>query len=1057
MMKIGNPENSYPGKRLPGIAKLIQKLAGLRPVTSRNGSTLLYIVVVMVIFGFLGVTMVTLFSTSTVSSGTPNDARRALYLAESGARYAVGELRNNGFSQDVINRFNLPTTYSVSGAGTFTVNVFGPWFESTATDSVSGGAFQLTVPEGRLPADFTIPAGASIVNANYVGLFIPDDAPQSAQVQSFTKVDDTHLVVTLAAGDDFAARRDERICLAFKSPYSDYDVTAANRVVNLPLAAKDIFPKRDGAIRIDRVDYVYTERNDKAGQIELTNIQPLDGGSLSAFTVKTNHYVMVSPQNHLVVPTGTAEGVSSGLASNRDVSVFDTALPEPGQSEADLPKLDPVSKIEPSGSNLVSQDATAQTLDIGHGIPDAFGGAWYAGSTMIGGDPDFCVSGKCRFNFGVRVFFTLTYSGTGQGFVFTLVNADNNGLTSIGGDGDAPELLGYAGDSRYSGGFLDGTTDGKGLQPPKVGVEFDAQPNNSEPLYCNGSTLNTGTRDDPLTGSQDAVDYVFWGRNDSLNIPCRDNDVTYDDNKHNTHGSAADLTNIWSHDIGGNPALLRPAIGSDGSIYIANEANQLVAIKPDGSAKWTRSLGGSSAAYNPGIDPADDTLYVDYAMSQIAAVNPADGSVHLTDVGADFDSTPVVGSDDRIYFGTKGGRGLRYSYDRGSGSWIFRNEYQVYGQADSRPAIGPGGQIYIVAWGDGAAQRGSLYAFNPATASGLGNWIWRYDILQSGSLPNGSYVLSSPAISRDGSTIYVGSNDDYLYAVNSNGTLKWRHFAAGDVQSSPAVASDGTIIFGSDTGHVSAIIDSGNGSTFKWDYPTSGAVVSSPIIDPNDGTIYVGSNDHKLYAFNPDSPAPIWQFPTGAEIKSSPNIGPDGTIYVASNDHKVYGLQDFAKPRNYKINPLESGNTEKYLVTADDLDATLPLPIDRENWLTNGPWAVRVEVNRSTTPNGNGNYEYTLRTWLRQCNDEDCNTDNSHHAVKGTFFEDTRIEYDAHEPQLAQTIELTPAEHDQFDRFLFGFTTASGPGEDQSAVIGNYQLSFIRPNDPVVHSDPAWP
>ena len=56
-----------------------------------------------------------------------------------------------------------------------------------------------------------------------------------------------------------------------------------------------------------------------------------------------------------------------------------------------------------------------------------------------------------------------------------------------------------------------------------------------------------------------------------------------------------------------------------------------------------------------------------------------------------------------------------------------------------------------------------------------------------------------------------------------------------------------------------------------------------------------------------------------------------------------------------------------------------------------------------------------------------------------------------------QTTELTPAEHTQFDRFLFGFTTASGPGEDQSAVIGDYQLSFIRPNDPVVDIDPNWP
>jgi hypothetical protein len=171
------PEKRYPLKRSPEIARSLQKLTWLSALTARNGNTLLYIVVVMVIFGFLGVTMVTLFTTSTVSSGTPNDARRALYLAESGVRYAVGELRNTGFNPGTINRFNAPTTFSVSGAGTFTVDVFGPWFDSTATDSVSGGTFQLTVPEGRLFANFTIPAEALIVNANYVGVSIPDNAP----------------------------------------------------------------------------------------------------------------------------------------------------------------------------------------------------------------------------------------------------------------------------------------------------------------------------------------------------------------------------------------------------------------------------------------------------------------------------------------------------------------------------------------------------------------------------------------------------------------------------------------------------------------------------------------------------------------------------------------------------------------------------------------------------------------------------------------------------------------------------------------------------------------
>jgi len=95
-----------------------------------------------------------------------------------------------------------------------------------------------------------------------------------------------------------------------------------------------------------------------------------------------------------------------------------------------------------------------------------------------------------------------------------------------------------------------------------------------------------------------------------------------------------------------------------------------------------------------------------------------------------------------------------------------------------------------------------------------------------------------------------------------------------------------------------------------------------------------------------------------------------------------------------------------------------------------------------------------LRLWMRQCAQADCND------ILGTFFQDTRIEYDyAALPDLplTQAIELSPSDHARFNRFLFGFTTATAPGAAQTALIEHFNLSFIRPNDPVVTNDPAWP
>jgi len=60
----------------------------------------------------------------------------------------------------------------------------------------------------------------------------------------------------------------------------------------------------------------------------------------------------------------------------------------------------------------------------------------------------------------------------------------------------------------------------------------------------------------------------------------------------------------------------------------------------------------------------------------------------------------------------------------------------------------------------------------------------------------GYEVDSSPAIGEDG-TIYVGSGDNYLYAINPDGTLRWK-FKTGDfVLSSPTIGKDGTVYVGS--------------------------------------------------------------------------------------------------------------------------------------------------------------------------------------------------------------------------------------------------------------------
>ena len=156
----------------------------------------------------------------------------------------------------------------------------------------------------------------------------------------------------------------------------------------------------------------------------------------------------------------------------------------------------------------------------------------------------------------------------------------------------------------------------------------------------------------------------------------------------------------------------------------------------------------------------------------------------------------------------------------------------------------------------------------------------------------GGQVRSSPAIGADG-TIYVGSDDNRLYAISRHGSLKWSFLTGGPVESSAAVGDDGTIYIGSLDGNVYAI---GPNGTESWTFPTGSGISSSPVIGPG-GIIYINSGG-VLYAINPDG-TEKWTFSIGQSLFSFPAIGADGTIYVGGQIFVGYG----SWPHVFAINP----------------------------------------------------------------------------------------------------------------------------------------------------------
>lgn len=128
-----------------------------------------------------------------------------------------------------------------------------------------------------------------------------------------------------------------------------------------------------------------------------------------------------------------------------------------------------------------------------------------------------------------------------------------------------------------------------------------------------------------------------------------------------------------------------------------------------------------------------------------------------------------------------------------------------------------------------------------------------------------------------------------IYAIDSTGELQWTYQTGSRVRSSPAIGLDGTIYVGSDDGKVHAINSNGTARA-NWNFETGMWVRSSPAI-ARDGTIFVGSNDSYIYVINAEGTLRC-KLPTDLEeVESSAAIGPNGKVYIGCVAGRFYTLR----------------------------------------------------------------------------------------------------------------------------------------------------------------------
>jgi outer membrane protein assembly factor BamB len=202
-----------------------------------------------------------------------------------------------------------------------------------------------------------------------------------------------------------------------------------------------------------------------------------------------------------------------------------------------------------------------------------------------------------------------------------------------------------------------------------------------------------------------------------------------------------------------------PAIASDGTIYAIATNDNIYAINPDGTQKWSATYGSGG-----------------YASSAIA----------IADDGTIYASAKLNGAGD----------GVLKAYNPMDGTEKWSVTFTGENAEKGGPAVAADGTVYLGNAG------GKMQAFNPVN----GAILWTY----TATAP----IEVVPAIDNLG-RIYFGDTSGMFYVLNSNGTEAYTPLSLGAKITSPAaIHSDGTIYVGVETvsgGKLSALTTSATG------------------------------------------------------------------------------------------------------------------------------------------------------------------------------------------------------------------------------------------------------
>jgi len=297
---------------------------------------------------------------------------------------------------------------------------------------------------------------------------------------------------------------------------------------------------------------------------------------------------------------------------------------------------------------------------------------------------------------------------------------------------------------------------------------------------------------------------------------------------------------------------------SDGDVLCPGDSGFLWRVTPNGDVVWRTEVTGASRGMHGTPAVVDGYAFVGAYDGVLAAVDVDSGELAWrADLGDAIGSSPAY-HDGVVYIAVEYAEpsGAMFGVDAESGDVVWEDQ-RITDHPHSTCAIDRDAGRLVVGSNDGF-----LYAWSYPDLA----FEWRFDT---------GRAIKGPIATAEGGAFF-GSWDHRVYRVAlADGTETWSTRTGDLVMSGPAVEpSTDSVYAGSKDDRLYAL-DADSGEP-RWTYDAGGAIIGCPTVANEH--VLVGSYDQTLHAVEKTTGDDAWQAAGVGRVTSTPRVH-DGAVY----------------------------------------------------------------------------------------------------------------------------------------------------------------------------------